>query len=247
MARPPPRSLPFPSFPCPSQRLLTLPETSEGLDKLFSLLYYSRIRFVHQLLPFLTATPLPSTRVISIYAAGLEDPHKNFFPDDLSLRDTRNFSYTATRNHVVHMKTMAFETIAQQYPNVGLVHVFPGLVITPGFDRNPLPWWFRVLWTIFRPIAGWFALKHEDSGEWTLGLTSDRFGRAGQSKAGGEAAAESTDGVVGGGAYSAKYNGQVYGNIAVYEGLRKKGFREKVWEHTMSAFKEISEGRVFKD
>lgn len=222
-------------------------DTTEGLDKSFSLLYYSRIRFVTQLLPLLEASTLPSSRVISVYAAGLEKSTKDRYLDDLSLRDPEHYGFNAVQNHTIHLKTMAFETIAEQHPKIGLVHVYPSLVITPGFDNNPLPPLIKIGWKIAAPAARLFAVKPEETGERVLGFSSARFGGQQETETLKEDVAMSTNGKAGGGAYSLKHTGQVNEVGPVYEKLRPAGFKEKVWEHTNSAFKAVEEGTVFKD
>ncbi|KAG8156729.1 hypothetical protein KVR01_013334 [Diaporthe batatas] len=222
-------------------------ETSEGLDKSFSLLYYSRIRFITQLLPLLEASPLPSARVVSVYSAGLETATKDRYLEDLSLRNAENYSFGAVRNHTTHLKTMAFETIAEQHPKVGLVHVYPSLVITPGFDNNPLPPLIKIGWKLAAPAAKLFSVKPDEIGERVLGFTSARFGGKQETETLQTGVAESTNGEVGGGAYSLKYTGEVNEIGPIYEKLRSSGFREKAWEHTIGAFMATEKGMVFKD
>lgn len=78
-------------------------ETAEGLDRTMSLLYYSRIRFVTNLIDLLQAEQ-KTAHVISVYGAGLEG---KLFKDDISLR--HHYSFANARSHIVHMTTMAFE------------------------------------------------------------------------------------------------------------------------------------------
>lgn len=223
------------------------PDTNEGLDKSFSLLYYSRIRFITQLLPLLEASSLPSSRVVSVYSAGLETATKDRYLDDLSLRDPQHYSFGSVRNHTTHLKTMAFETIAEQHPKVGLVHVYPSLVITPGFDNNPLPPLIKTGWKLAAPAAKLFSVKPEEIGERILGFSSKRFGGQQETESLTGEVAVSTNGKMGGGAYSLKHTGQVNEIGRVFEKLRPSGFKERVWEHTMSAFKATEEGTVFNE
>ena len=58
-------------------------DTTEGLDQTMSLMYYSRLRAVLNLVPLLTKSALPAA-VVSVYAAGMEG---KLYPDDLSLRN----------------------------------------------------------------------------------------------------------------------------------------------------------------
>ena len=54
------------------------------------------------------------------------------------------------------------------------------------------------------------------------------------------------DGVRGGGAYSCKHDGSVNDVKQIYEPLRREDTGQKIWDHTMTAFNDIEEGRVFK-
>lgn len=183
--------------------------------------------------------------MISVYSAGLETATKDRYLDDLSLRNAEHYSFGAVRNHTTHLKTMAFETIAEQHPKVGLVHVYPSLVITPGFDNNPMPPLIKIGWKLAAPAAKLFAVNPGEIGERVLGFTSGRYGGQQETETVKANVAESTNGKVGGGAYSVKHTGQVNEIGPVYERLRSSGFKEKAWEHTSSAFKAIEEGTAF--
>lgn len=198
-------------------------------------------------MPLLEASTLPSSRVVSVYSAGLETSNKNRYLDDLSLRKPEHYSFGAVRNHTTHLKTMAFETIAEQHPKVGLVHVYPSLVITPGFDNNPLPPLIKIGWKIAAPAAKLFSVKPEEIGERVLGFSSARFGGQQETETLKEEVAVSTNGKSGGGAYSLKHTGQVNEVGPIYDKLRASGFKEKAWEHTNSALKAVEEGTVFKE
>lgn len=185
--------------------------------------------------------------MISVYAAGLETAAKERYLDDLSLRKAEHYNFGAVRNHTTHMKTMAFEAMAEQHPEIGFVHVYPSLVITPGFDNNPLPPWIRLGWKIAAPAAKLFAVKPDEIGERVLGFTSAQFGGVEETQALKVDVAASTNGKGGGGAYSLKHTGQVNEVGSIYENLRASRFKENTWEHTMSALKVIEEGKVFKE
>jgi len=226
-------------------------ETTEGLDRSMSLLYYSRIRFVLNLLPLLQASAQP--HVVSVYAAGME---ATLHRTDLSLRDPAHYSFANCRSHCVYTKTMAFEHLAERYPGISFGHIYPGLVIGPGFRDESLPLWFRAVWRVCGPVVAMvYATDPEEAGMRMLVVGTDAFpGRkvggektAGRSGGVSRSVPKGTDGVVGSGAYSVgrlddvnKYNG-------VYDGLRKDGFREEVWTHTMKAFDTIVEGQKFMD
>ena len=185
--------------------------------------------------------------MISVYSAGLETATKDRHLDDLSLRKPEHYSFGSVRNHTTHLKTMAFETIAEQHPKIGLVHVYPSLVITPGFDNNPLPPLIKIGWKLAAPAAKLFSVKPEEIGERVLGFSSARFGGQQETETLKTDVAESTNGKVGSGSYSLKHKGQVNEVGPIYDKLRASGFKEKAWEHTTGAFQAIEGGSVFKE
>jgi hypothetical protein len=104
-------------------------ETPEGLDKKFSLHYYSRLRFTQNLLPLLNraaAGPAPTlSSVVSVLAAGLEAPINT---KDLSLKTT--YSLRACANHATTMNSLAVHTLSTDNPGVTFIHSAPGGVQT---------------------------------------------------------------------------------------------------------------------
>ncbi|KAH6691171.1 hypothetical protein DL95DRAFT_445879 [Leptodontidium sp. 2 PMI_412] len=217
--------------------------SSEGLDTQFSLHYYSRIRLITLLLPLLLSSLLPTgARITSIYAAGMES---SLYPTDISLRT--HYSFTNVRSHVVYMTTLFFETLTQKYPGkLAATHVYPGLVVTPGFYLEGYPVWFRVLRGVVGGFVGWaVGMGREEAGDrmvWTLG--GEGFLPRGVE---GRGMVMGTDGVRGGGAYAVGRLGEVCQTGKVYVKIRKGDLKERVWEHTMRAFEVIEKGGVFED
>ncbi|KAI1379108.1 hypothetical protein F4677DRAFT_442838 [Hypoxylon crocopeplum] len=84
-------------------------ETKEGIDKYFCLLYYSRMRFIDQLLPLLTASPLPG-HVVSVLNSGREAA---IVADDMALKDPRNQGLRTGFAHRVGVTNVFMED--QQY------------------------------------------------------------------------------------------------------------------------------------
>jgi len=202
------------------------------------------MRFAHNLLPLLRASPLPTgAHIISIYAAGKEAA---FHPSDLSLRDPKHYNISTLRSHVCYMKTLFFENLASHH-KLSCVHVFPGLVMTEAFNDEHLPRWFRILWWVVGPLAGWFSTPPREIGERVFFLATERYPAKGIREGDGGSAgiARGTDGEVGSGAYAVNWDGETVANEKAYEKVRKEGWYEKVWKHTMSAFGEIDAGRVF--
>jgi len=202
------------------------------------------MRFAHNLLPLLHASPLPTgAHLISIYAAGKEAA---FHPSDLSLRSPQHYNISTLRSHVCYMKTLFFETLASHH-KLSCVHIFPNLVMTEAFNDKHLPRWFRILWWAVGPLAGWFATPKREIGERVLFLASERYPAKGigEGERGSDGLARGTDGEVGSGAYAVNWDGETVANGRAYQKAREEGWSEKVWEHTMSVFEEIEAGKVF--
>jgi hypothetical protein len=214
-----------------------------------SLMYYSRMRIIMRLLPLLLKSNLPP-RVVSVYAAGME---AKLFPDDLSLRDLKHFSYSQARSHMVYMHTLFMEALAEQNASkIGLVHIFPGLVLGPAFSSPELPAWFRFMWRfVFVPLFGRFvAVPTEESGARMLSLASPRY--APQAATGGDIKksdelATGTNGTPGSGVYALDSQCESSIKTKAYEKFNKDEMRKKVYDHTISAFEVAAQGGVFTE
>lgn len=233
-------------------------DANEGLEFRVSLLYYSRMKTILNLLPLLLESNLPA-HIVSVFAAGKEgDLHL----DDLSMRDPKHQGMTGTRSHVTYMTTFFFEYLASQHPaKLSLVHVFPGLILTDGFKY--MPFWFRVIWRAALPVLGLFCTSLEECGQRVLFLADpDRFpARLPQSSTGAApvgddstsavepAAANGTDLVRGSGAYGVNLDGETIpeGHIhSSYDKYRTSDVGGRVVAHTLKAFEDITAGRAFK-
>ena len=110
-------------------------ETSEGLDKLFALRYYSRMRFIQNLMPLLEqAEP---ARVVSVFGGGFEASIKK---EDLDLK--HNYSVVSCALHSITMTSLAMEHLAatKQSSALSFIHVFPGIVGTNIYTNSfPVP------------------------------------------------------------------------------------------------------------
>ncbi|RAH45085.1 uncharacterized protein BO95DRAFT_153898 [Aspergillus brunneoviolaceus CBS 621.78] len=232
-------------------------DTAEGLDTTMSLLYYSRMRAVTNLLPLLLQSPLPAT-IVSVYAAGFEG---KLYSDDLSLRNLKLYSYTQARSHMIYMHTWFMEQLAERHRGrLRLVHIFPGLVLGPAFANPELPAWFRGFWRwVFVPLLGrWVSVPAKECGTRMLSLASPRYPPRGGG-AGGASASEGghlqnnedvmmgTDGQLGSGVYSLGWKGESNIQLKAYEKFDLAEMRAKIWEHTIKAFETVERGDVFKD
>lgn len=218
-----------------------------------SLLYYSRMRLITQLLPLLLASPLPA-HAISVYAAGME---AKYFPTDLSLRDPNHYSFMNCRSHAVYMKTSFMETLARQYPErLSLAHYFPGLVETEGIYLPTMPKVVRFGWTILGPLLRFFCVPQGESGERVLFLATSRYPArkrvdhadpdaklpAGKDET---AVATGTDGESGSGAYALNWDDEPVKKSKAYANMTENDLAGKVWDHTMAAFAAIEAGKAF--
>lgn len=213
-----------------------------------SLMYYSRMRIIIKLLPLLLRSSLPAT-VVSVNAAGTES---KLFADDMSLRDLTHYSYMQARSHMVYTHTLFMETLAEQHPEkLSLIHIFPGLVLGPGFQSPELPAWFRIVWPwILVPFFSLFGLflAPKECGDRMLSLAPPRYPPRPIAKTKSqEGVAIGTDGKPGSGAYSLTWNGENNLNAKAYEKIDKDEMRKKVWDHTMKAFEVIEAGKVFDE
>ncbi|GAM43206.1 hypothetical protein TCE0_047f17822 [Talaromyces pinophilus] len=227
---------------------LSRTETEEGLDLTMSLMYYSRMRVIVQLLPLLLKSTLPA-RVVSVYAAGFE---AKFYPDDLSLRDLKLYTYSQARSHMIYMHTLFMETLAEKYPDkLALTHIFPGLVIGPTFYSSEHPLWFRIMFRLLHPVLGKFiTVPRQESGARMMSLASSRYPArpSDPSKVYREdSVAIGTDGKPGSGVYSLGWKGENNLKLSAYEKFDKDEMRRKVWDHTVKAFEVIEAGDKFTE
>lgn len=209
-----------------------------------SLMYYSRMRAVTKLLPLLHRSALPAV-VVSVYAAGIE---QKLYPEDLSLRDLKRYSYSQARSHMVYMHTLFFEALAKQHP-LRLIHIFPGVVVGPGFWNPEVPFWIRALLRyIFLPLFGrWITVPPERCGQRMLSLISSKYPRRSASPPDSTEATLGTDGTPGSGVYSLGQDTTNNFNPKHYEKFDKDEMRQKIWDHTTMAFEIIERGEVFTE
>jgi hypothetical protein len=217
---------------------------SQGLIMSFSLLYYSRMRCIVQLLPLLTASPIQG-RVVSVFAPGNEN---KLFMDDLALRKPENFGFINFSSHTAFMTTLFFEKLAAAHEGkLSLSHVFPGLVETPAFKGDGVPVWFKGIWALATPLVKLVSTSHKECGARVLFHTSSRYparssGAIEEKSVGNEKVkvATSTDGVLAGGCYRSNASSEPVPLGKPYKSISADDVREKVWEHTMTLFQNIS-------
>ena len=205
--------------------------TTEGLDALIATLYYTRIRFISQLLPLLTASRLPAASVVSVYAGTFEDGTKpGEFP--MGCPSDAKYGITSVRKHASFMKTFMFEEFADQHPGkIRCTHIYPGLVDGPGFSNPEAPAWFKIVWRLTKPLLSLYMTSPELCGQVMIYLATEDFPARGGNISS-KSIARSSQGVPGGGAYSVGQRADAQKGI-MYEKVRKADTSKKIWDHTM--------------
>jgi hypothetical protein len=212
------------------------------LDAFIATTYYSRVRFVTQLVPLLTASPVPG-HVVSVYAGTFEDGTR---PGDLPIGCPPDSTYglNSVRKHTSFMKTFLFEELAEKYAGkLSLVHVYPGLVDGPGFYSPDMPAWFRALWWLLKPLSKLYMTSPEVCGQVMVYLATLRYPARDQVEdtkqlIHGVEVAASSKAEPGGGAYSVGQRGDAADKVS-YEKVRKEGLSKQVWDHTMETLAQI--------
>ncbi|KKA18356.1 hypothetical protein T310_7704 [Rasamsonia emersonii CBS 393.64] len=235
-------------------------ETPEGLDKKLSLHYYSRMRFVHNLLPQLTAAATATataagassstgngsrlSRVITVLSTGSEGRLKL---DDLSLKT--HYSLARASTHAITMSSLAISELAAAHPETTFIHSFPGAVNTNLMrDFNPFARGLvSGLMFLLKPLT----VPLAESGERHLyAATSGVYPpRAQQQQGAGAgkdtAVATGADGLPGSGAYLLHWDGSTPNKKAkLLREYQSSGVGKQVWAHTLEVFEKIcSRGR----
>lgn len=215
-------------------------ETTEGLDKLLNLHYYSRIRFAFNLLPQLTQAAESGglSRVVSVLAAGKEN---NIFLDDLALK--KNYGLRSCLNHSATMNSFAAEELAAANPKTSFIHSDPGFVktnIARGF--GPI---LKVVAEAFMFFAKSLAVPLQESGERHLyEATSNSYPPLSISE---ESAVIGSNGVKGSGAYLLSWDGAPCGKVEIMESYRLQDAGKQIWKHTLDVFERVcgSENRKY--
>jgi hypothetical protein len=222
------------------------PENSDGLDRKFTLNYYSRMRFITNLLPLLrtaSTTGPHLSRTLSVLGPGNEGK-LNF--DDLDLKNT--FSTGRCADHSIVMNDFMTEELASRETGTAFVHSSPFLVVT-GAARE-LPLWARIGVKVLTPVLGLFAVGEEETGARQLFLatsglyppakpTAGSATAAGMPVPKGLAVVKGMDGKVGSGGYTLNYDGEIAGKKSLLDEYHSKGVGKTVWEHTMGIFEKL--------
>lgn len=228
-------------------------ENADGLDKKFTLNYYSRMRVITNLLPLLQTASTTSphfSRTLSVLGAGHEDK-VNF--DDLDLKNT--FSGQRCAGHSIVMNDFMAEELAARNPGTSFVHSSPRVVLT-GAARE-LPFWARATMKVFTPVISLFAVSAEETGARQLFLATSglyppakpadgSITAAGVTAPKGVSVMKGVDGKVGSGGYLADWDGEITGKKTLLDEYHNKGVGQIVWEHTMGVFAKVDKNAEAK-
>ncbi|TVY82494.1 Short-chain dehydrogenase/reductase SAT2 [Lachnellula suecica] len=193
-----------------------------------------------------------ASTLIFFFARTLFGPGRDttLIEDDLSLRSPQNYGFMSSGAHAAYLTTFYLEHLAAQHPGkLSLSHYFPGLILHEGFQDPTFPWWFKTIFKYLAPVLRLFpsTLSSEECGARTLFNVSPRFpAREQGAKMDGEiGVAESSDGVIGGGAYRVNWNNEMVAIGKKYGRLRAEGWGEKIVNHTTEVFEAIEKGTAF--
>ncbi|KAF2267584.1 NAD(P)-binding protein [Lojkania enalia] len=220
-------------FMSPGYLALHYDESPEGLDRLLTIRYYARIRFLLTLAPLLRKSENP--KVVSVLGAGTEG---KLFPEDWQLKN--HYSLPNAAGAASSMMALFLEEFAKRPENegIGIVYTFPGLVGGTGLRFEGLPWWAKVLvdW-VMAPVMRLFGYSIDEVGERTLyGATCEKLVAKEKRDDG---AAKGSDGAIGSGVYLLHSDSNVIPGNKMLTQLREQGMGEKVWEHTIEVFGRI--------
>jgi hypothetical protein len=221
-------------------------ENPEGLDRKFTLNYYSRMRFISNLLPLLrtasTTTPHFS-RTLSVLGAGHESKVNL---DDLELKDT--FSGPRCAAHSIVMNSFMAEEFAASNPGTTFIHSYPSIVDT-GLARE-LPIWIRATIKLLSPAFKLVAVGAEETGARQLYIATsgvyppakpvgDSATAAGAPVPKGGSVMKGADGKIGSGGYLVSWDGDITGKQQILQDYHSKGVGKTVWKHTMGIFERV--------
>lgn len=193
------------------------------------------MRFIYNLLPLLSASTAPG-RVISVLAAGQEGKIRE---DNLDL--SKSWSFLSAATYAATMNSLAMEHLASQHPSVSFVHMFPGVVQTPLFNKA----FGGVAGPVLNFLGKPFSITLKEIGERSLFIsTSSAYppahlgyaSKAGVPCVGGFEKSPASTGEIGGGSCLLRYDGRDVTNKKLMADYRAKDFPSKIWAHTLETF-----------
>lgn len=217
-------------------------ESAEGLDKVTSVRYYARMRFLLNLLPLLNAAP--SARVVSVFAAGYEGP---LWPEDFALKEKEHYSVANAATAAASMTTLFFEEMGKQNPKMVLIHLHPGHVpYTSLVKRTENFHWLAkivLMWIIAQLVMFFNGYSVGEAGERVLfAATNGRFRAVGRGSGGKglEGIEVGSGGMRGSGVYRVMGNSSAKEAPKLVRDMREEGVGRKLVDHTLGEFDRIA-------
>ncbi|KAG0649116.1 Oxidoreductase andH [Hyphodiscus hymeniophilus] len=220
-------------------------ESSEGLDRKMALNYYSRMRFISNLLPLLrtaTTTPPHFSRSVSVLGSG---GGTALDTADLDLKNT--FTGSRCAGHTITMNDLMTTEFAQRESGITFSHCAPGAVKT-NLARE-LPFWARTATKVLYQLITPLTVGQDETGARQLFMATSGIyppskpveGAASASGVSPDKTIEVTKGAsgsVGDGGYNLTWKGGVTNGKMLPE-YRQNGVSKTVWEHTMNVFARV--------
>ena len=200
--------------------------------------YYSRIRFIMNMMPQLEAAANDGelSRAITVLAAGSE---ADIQLDDLDLK--KDFTLHAALAHCVVMTDFMMEELSQRHPSISFSHSYPGTIKTGIANQlsGAVKLAVKVLYAVMTP---WILNVQESGVRHLFQITSaaypSRRGGVGVPIPDGMEAIKGMDGVKGSGAYMLDWDGKATSDTTIITKYREMNAGPRIWQHTMDIFKQ---------
>ncbi|KAH7312931.1 hypothetical protein BKA65DRAFT_516944 [Rhexocercosporidium sp. MPI-PUGE-AT-0058] len=219
-------------------------ENPEGLDRKQTLNFWSRMRFISNLLPQLrSASTHPPNFARSISLLGTGNSYGTIDLKDIELK--KSFSAYKNAAHTIIMNDFMVEQYGAREPGITFIHTEPSIVNT-GFSRE-LPLWARVGTKMLTPLLYPFFVSADETGQRQLfhatsGMyppakpaTSAAFA-SGVPLPTGSSIMTGANGQVGSGGYLVSWKGE-RAKKAKLSGMNHEEVSRTIWEKTAEVFK----------
>lgn len=200
-------------------------ETTEGLDKLITLQYYSRLRLIVNFTPLLrkAAASGDLARIVNVLGAGNEG---EISLSDMEVKD--NYTLNNATRQAITMTSLAMDHLSCSNPEISFLHVYPGPVRGTGITQGMGPWIHRIgrvaMATAGRP---WSVSLSESGKRHLYAATSEAYTP-------GHASVSASSSF-----FRLTSNGEPCSSNDALCGYEQNGTQEKVWEATQAVFKRV--------
>ncbi|KAG4435603.1 hypothetical protein IFR05_008912 [Cadophora sp. M221] len=221
-------------------------ESPEGLDRKQTLNFWSRMRFISNLLPQLRSASTSSPNFArSVSLLGTGNSYGTIELKDIELK--KSFSGYRNAAHTIIMNDFMAEQYGAREPGITFIHTEPSVVNT-GFSRE-LPLWARVGSKLLTPLLYPFFVSADETGERQLfHATSGMYPPAkpapnaafasGVPLSTGSSVLTGSNGQVGSGGYLVTWKGE-RATKAKLSGMDHQEVSKTIWEKTAEVFKTV--------